>query len=736
MNVQKSFRAANKLEKQGELSAAQATYDAILQAFPTNRRARIARARLLSKVHNPPHHEVDRIAGLYVLNDWSGVVMRCHALLATYPHSELVWTFAGAAAEKLGHWDTALPAFERAASIRQTPTTCANLGAAFEALGAHDRARGWFEKAQRLDPSSQQHLLALGRTTLNAGQPDMAIAPLERHVAAAPGSADGFACLGNAHLRLGAVADARRAFETAKDLAPDRAEHHNALGVVLRTSGDLIGAHDSLKRAVALAPDLASAHQNLGHVLYDINQPGAAVACYDTALGLAPQMHATRAQKLHYQLKMCDWRAFAEFDAVACGMGLEGQAVSPFAVMALEDDPMRQRRRSERYAENWPVAPRDFAPAPHDRIRVGYFSSDLYDHATLFLLNGVLLAHDPEKIELHVYALNPPEPSAEVDRLRQVAHIYRDMHALSDAQIVQQARADGLDIAVDLKGYTRGARTGIFAAGLAPVQINFLGYPGTMGSDCMDYIVGDRVVIPPGTRAAFSENVIFMPHSYQPNDNTRQIASIDDSRVDHGLPEAALVLCCFNNPYKYAPDVFDIWMRVLRQTPDAVLWLMSGSDEVRENLGHEAAMRGVDPARLIFAPRLPQAEHLARHRHADLFLDTFNYNAHTTASDALWAGLPVVTHAGRQFAARVGASLVAAMGLSELITQDAPSYEAKIMALVANRAELSALREQLRAARGTAPLFDTYSYTRDLEAAFHSVHAARLSGEAPRDVYP
>jgi predicted O-linked N-acetylglucosamine transferase (SPINDLY family) len=309
-----------------------------------------------------------------------------------------------------------------------------------------------------------------------------------------------------------------------------------------------------------------------------------------------------------------------------------------------------------------------------------------------------------------------------------------DIREMSTSEVVQLSRDEGIDIAIHRNGYTTNARTELFQKRLAPVQISYLGYPSTLGADFIDYIVADPVVIPDEQRQFYSEKVIYLPDTYQPNDDTREIADTDTTRADFGLPEDAFVFCCFNQNYKISSQEFDIWMRVLKAVDGSVLWLLKSNKWAEENLRQEAINRGVDSSRIVFAERLPQAEHLARHKHADLFIDTFNYNAHTTASDALWAGLPIVTKQGKQFAARVAASLLNAVGLPQLITDTEEDYEHLILELARNPERLSNIRETLSANRRTEPLFDTQRYTKYLEQGLVEAYDLYEAGQRPNDL--
>ncbi len=368
------------------------------------------------------------------------------------------------------------------------------------------------------------------------------------------------------------------------------------------------------------------------------------------------------------------------------------------------------------------------------RIRVGYFSADFHDHATLYLMSGLARCHDRARFEISAYSYGATRSGEMRERLAADVDRFVDVREMPDRKVAALAREHGLDIAIDLKGYTQHARSGMFALRPAPVQINYLGYPGTMGADFMDYILADPVVIPAAERPFYSEKVIYLPHSYQPNDDARRIAETRTTRADFGLPERGFVFCCFNNNYKIRRREFDIWMRLLARVEGSVLWLLRSNEWAERNLRREAEARGIAGDRLVFAAPLPHDEHLARQRHADLFVDTFHYNAHTTASDALWGGLPVVTLAGRQFAARVAASLLTAVGLPELIAGTEDAYEALILDLATDAGRLAALREKLARNRLEQPLFDTERYTRDFEKALEIAWERYRAGLDPDDI--
>jgi protein O-GlcNAc transferase len=355
-------------------------------------------------------------------------------------------------------------------------------------------------------------------------------------------------------------------------------------------------------------------------------------------------------------------------------------------------------------------------------VRIGYFSADFHDHATMYLMAGVFEKHSKSDFEIYAYSYGPNTNDCMRKRLTAAVDKFHNVRQLCDFDIAALARDHEIDIAVDRKGYTQNTRLGIFAFKAAPIQISYIGYPGSLGAPFIDYIIVDPVVIPRAYESAYAEKIIFLPHSYQANDDMRPIAKTVYSRSQLGLPEDAFVLYCFNNSYKITPREFDIWMRVLSQIEASVLWLLEANKWVSQNLRSAAQTRGIDPIRLIFAPKLAHDEYLARHSCADLFIDTFNVNAHTTASDALWAGLPLVTNAGKGFAARVAASLLTAIGLPELIVEIEAAYEALIFNLARSPQKLQAVTKKLAQNRRTSPLFDAALLTNHLETGYRAAY--------------
>jgi protein O-GlcNAc transferase len=369
-------------------------------------------------------------------------------------------------------------------------------------------------------------------------------------------------------------------------------------------------------------------------------------------------------------------------------------------------------------------------PRAGARIRLGYLSGKFHTHPGASLIAGLIEHHDRRRFEVIGYGFDEDDGSAMRRRLVRAFDRFVDISEMPDRDAADLIHADAIDVLVDLHGWTPDGRAKILAYRPAPIQLNYLGYPGTMDADFIDYIIVDPFVVPLDQQPFFSERLVHLPDCFQCNDDKREIAECTPLRGECGLPETGFVFCCFNNNYKITPFFFDIWMRLLRAVPESVLWLYEANPLVKANLAREAEARGIAPERLVFASRLPQAEHLARHRLADLFLDTLPYNAHTTASDALWAGLPVLTCVGNTFAGRVAGSLLQVVGLPELVTTSLEDYEALALRLARDTGLLSALRTRLMENRQIR-LFDTARYTRNLEAAFGRMHEIRKVGRPP-----
>jgi protein O-GlcNAc transferase len=561
----------------------------------------------------------------------------------------------------------------------------------------------------------------------------------EQATAADPGNAEAWLNLGRCLEADKDFPAALRAYDRVLAIKPDSAEAWSNRGNVYKLQLRFDEARAAYEKAVALRPDFAEALGNLAMLFLRIDKPAEAIPQIDRAIALKPRLPYAYSVRLQAKMSLCDWSSYETDSAAVIRSVAEGElGVLPFTFLGLPSDPALQQRCAESYAASkYPPQPAPaFPPANVDptKLRIGYFSADMHRHAIGYLTAGLFEQHDRSRFEIHCFSFGPPSTDVMRQRLQAGVDHFHDVHDRSDAEICDLARSLGIDIAVDLTGYTRNERTGIFARRAAPVQVNWLGFPGTMGTPVMDYIVADPVIAPVEHLPYFTEAVVHLPQTYQSTDNKRQISDRVFSRAELGLPEHGFVFCSFNNNYKLTPDVFAVWMRLLDQVPGSVLWLLESSSGISTMLRQSAAQHGIAPERVIFAKRMASPEHLARQPLADLFLDSFHYNAHTTASDALWAGLPVLTRIGNTFAARVAASLLRAANLPELVTQSTEEYEALALALAADPSRLRAIRQKLGAQRDTCALFDTPRFTRGLEAAYRAMWERHCAGLPPAHI--
>ena len=535
--------------------------------------------------------------------------------------------------------------------------------------------------------------------------------------------------LGSALTSLGRYDEAVVSYRKALDLQPDHAGLHNNLGIALSGAGQYEQAAASYRRTLELQPDFSEAYYNLGSTLVTLRRREEAIDCFKEAVSLDENYNLARGALFFHLGHICDWGQIQEITRGGLASLEFGstprEVASPFGLLALIDDAAFHRRVSEactlaNHPQRMLLGPLSSRKSV-GRIRIGYFSADFHLHPVMCLMAEMYEQHDRSKFEIHAFSFGPDIKDEMHARLVKGVEVFHDVRSKGDSEVAALARSLGIDVAVDLNGYTTHARTGIFSYRAAPVQIHYLGYPGSMGSPYFDYIVADPIMIPPDYQKFYTEKVLYLPNSYQVNDGAQKISDKIMSRTDFGLLEDAFVFCCFNNNYKITSDVFDVWMRLLANVEGSVLWLFKANQAAVENLRNEALKRGIEPGRLVFAERMPLSEHLARQRLADLFLDTFNYNAHATASGALWAGLPVLTKMGESFPSRAGASLLNAVGLPELITSTAQEYEDVALRLAAHPHELKVLKDKLGCNLKTTSLFDAALFARHIESAYEKM---------------
>lgn len=617
--------------------------------------------------------------------------------------------------------------FERAlASDPRHADALVNLAILDERAGAPSTARQRLETALTLQPRHAHALANLGHLLLQARDLTAAERQFESALAAAPGlpaALEGLGAVARAQSRHEAAIHWLRLCTAIPDANPPI---WVALGDSLLQTGDLAGAEAAALQATTRDPALAAAWSLRAqcHVLR--KQPDLAIPVLEE--GVARTGSSVLLAMLVQQCRhVCDWARWALAWQALKPRLLQGEDCStPFALLGEDLTPAEllactrawaQRRFGERID-----AHTEFKTAEGDgrRIRIGYFSSDFQDHPAAWLLAELFERHDRAQFEIFAYSYGPPDNGAMRRRLITAVDHFVDIAREPDDAVVRRIRDDGIDILVDLKGYTLGDRLEVMAQRPAPVQITWLGYPGTTGTRFIDHLIADEVIVPAGTEQTCAEQVLRLPQCYQPIDNRR---AVDDplTRAGYGLPETGLVFCCFNQTFKITPDIFAVWMRVLAAAPDSVLWLVDDHPRATANLRAAAVAADIAPARLVFAPRKPLAGHLARYRVADLALDTFPYTSHTTASDALWCGCPLVALCGETFAARVSASILTAVQLPALIAHSINEYETKILQLATHPALLEDLKRRVRESKATAPLYDTAARTRDLEALYRGM---------------
>lgn len=551
-------------------------------------------------------------------------------------------------------------------------------------------------------------------------------------------------------------------------------------GVALNKSGDRYGAMNALRAALALKSDFMPAHINLGRLLEDDGQFDAAVTQWLTlvsqtglidgssvkhklvalqqigrvletfqqdepaedALRQSLEINENQPEVAQHWIalrqRQCKWPAVTPSEHVS--LKALFTHISPLSLAVHSDDPMFQLARAFKYSKELTGPPRRplcHATAAKERaslrqkLRIGYVSSDLREHAVGFAMADVLETHDRQAFEITAYYCGIDRPDGTKARSQKSVDHWVDITRLPDEQAAQRIREDGIDILIDLNGYTKDARSRIFSYRPAPVTVNWFGFPGTMGSAHHHYIIADPIVIPEGDEIFYSEKVVRLP-CYQPNDRKRVVASEPPSREAAGLPADGFVYCCLNGCQKLTPEVFASWLSILRQVPESVLWLLTGGAETDKRLRQMAANGGIAAERLIFAEKMPNPQHLARYELADLFLDNSPYGAHTTASDAMWMGVPVLTYPGKTFASRVCASLVHAAGLGDLVCDSENSYVARAIALGTDRAQIEALKARLLSSRSSSRLFDTPALVRDLEGLFRHMWADAVEGRLPK----
>ena len=586
-----------------------------------------------------------------------------------------------------------------------------------------------FEKLDKFYPNHPQILTDLGACYAKLRQYKKAKICLDKAIQLQPEYFLALSNKGNLLSDLGYFHEAIACFQKSLAINGLYPDTWTNLGNALHEIGMLKEAEAAHKSALKLNPSYAEAWSNMGNVLLDQKKGDLANDCFHKAYSLKPSHPYLIGQLYATQLTSCIWEDSEISEQEMTDRILSGKRASlPFIVLQTSASLETQQKSARTFiADRFPEAKSQSIPLrnimPGEKIRVGYFSSDFKEHPVGIVFENLIRFHDSDKFEISGYFLNPPTGDMVEGRIKHLFNKNFDLFGMSHGEVQKMVSEHQLDIAIDLNGHTQGARTGLFALGLAPVQVNFLGYAGTLGASYYDYLIADRVAIPEEHKQFYDEQIAYLPNSFFPVDTSieyERFSNLQD-RSSQKLPYSTFIFTSFNNAYKITPEVFTIWMNLLKQTPKSILWLSKPSTIAIDNLKKEAAKRGIDPERLVFASRVDdRAEHLSRLALADLFLDTPHYNAHATAADALWSGVPVLTMIGKTFASRVAASQLSALNLNEMITHSAADYEAKALELASNPSKLLSIRKRISDGRKTAPLFNSHQYARDLECLYTS----------------
>jgi protein O-GlcNAc transferase len=748
------FLEAQLLQQQGDLVRARQVYHELLDAVPDHFDALNAigvlegqskelhlaiqyfdRAIAVRPGDSGAH--CNRGLALKQINQPDAALVCIERAIALDPKSAIAHFSCAETLKDLGRVDEALPSYDAAIAINPGFIQAFfRRGIALQQIGRLDDAIASYDQVILLKPDHFDAQANRARSLFALGWHAEALTCCEQAIALKPDQASLYLLHGDALCFLDRMVPALVSYDRAISLNPEVAEAHCKRGIVLLRLNKVesIGCFD---RAIAIKPDYAEAYVNRGHARRRLRQFDLATADYKVAAALAPDFQFLPGNHLEASLQACDW---IDLDTllgqIAAGIEHDKCVCQPLTCMVLMGSPLLQQKAARIWVDH--VCPPNASLGPitrrrrSRRLKVGYFSADFSEHPVGRLLVQMIELHDRSRFEIVAYSFTGKTDDRVQQRLVRAFDRFNDVRDGSCFETASLARSHEIDIAVDLGGYTEGNRANIFAVRAAPIQVNFLGYPGTMGADYMDYLIGDHTVIPSKDRVHYTESIVYLPDSFIPFDSTTEIADKDFTRQELGLPAHGFVFCCFNNSQKITPTVFDSWMRILRRVQGSVLWLSGANSMTVQNLHTEAARRGVEPERLIFAERLASLpHHMARLRAADLFLDTLPYNAHATALDALWAGLPLLTCEGEGFAGRVAASCLRTIGVPQLITDSLSHYEAIAIELASDNRRLAQIRAEIREKSLSCALFDAPRYVRNLETAYIAMHDRYDAGLPP-----
>ena len=658
--------------------------------------------------------------------------------IALQPEYALAFSNRGNTLAEMKRFTEALASYDRALALKPNLAEALyNRGNALHALKRFDEAMLSYDRALSVRPDYVKALYNRGNTLAAMKRFDEALVSYDRALSLQPNYAEALYNRGNTLRELRRFDEALSSYDRSLSVRPSDAEALSNRGVTLHELGRLEEALDSFERAKVLRPNDADICYNYANTLRDLKRFDEALSSYDRALAANADHAYAFSGAAFCAINLCDWDKRALLDAeIKRHVSEKKSVISPFVLLGYSGNPALQLQCAKSHTENTVLSHPQIMVAGqtrrHDKLRVAYLSADFRDHPVASLIAELFEQHDRMRFDVVGMSIGRDDKSKMRTRLVEAFDEFHDIRSTGDPDAAKLINDLHVDIAVDLTGYTHDSRPGILARRPAPVQASYLGFPATMGAKFVDYIIANSTVLPFEQQAFYTEKIVHLPDCYQVNDTKRKVAEDELSRQDAGLPTHGFVFCCFNNNWKITPPVFDVWMRLLRQIEGSVLWLLRDNEGAERNLRKEAQQRGIKSSRLVFAGRLQSAEHLARHRLADLFLDTLPYNAHTTASDALWVGLPVVTCKGEAFAGRVAASLLQAVGIPELVTSNLEEYQALALKLARDPTLLAEIKGKLERNRSIYPLFNPGRFARHIESAYTTMWGAWQRGEAPK----
>jgi len=613
------------------------------------------------------------------------------------------------------------------------------LGASYKSLGQIDNSLQMFETATKIKPDYAEAYFNQGVILKEVGRLEDAVECYKIAIDLVPNYTDAHNNLGNAYKVLGQLDSAIESYKSAIIFNPSLAHVHNNLGIVFKDMGSMEDAIKSFQNAISINPGLYDAQNNLAIVFRKVKRLKESLVCYERVNELKPDVNFNLTNIFHLKMHLCIWDGLSsQLKELEKKINNRKKVIRPFALLGLIDNPELQMKNSLIYCNDKYLKSSELKQikdySRHDKIRIGYFSADFRDHPVSALTIELYEMHNRTKFEVYAFSYGPDTKDEMNLRIKEGVDHFHNVETISDKEIVILARSLEIDIAVDLGGFTQNSRTGVFAMSVAPIQISYLGYLGTMGADYYDYIVADAIIIPEESKKYYTEKIVYLPN-FQVNDSKQSYEDVVSTRAELGIPEGSFVFCCFNNTYKITPFILDSWVSILKNVDTSVMLVYADNELAKINLSKEISIRGIDSSRLLFGRHLPRPEYLGRFKVADLFLDTSPYNAGATASDALRMGLPVLTYLGNSFASRMGASLLTAMNLPELITYSQEEYELLAIKLATHPEKLKSIKDKLTNNLSNAPLYDTSLFTYHLESAYQTMYERNQEGLEIDDIY-